>query len=282
MSGSWRLATGVPDPRIADGVLGYRGFDLDLGRPQRRIELPTGAVTLVVNLGGTLRITRWGAAGGWQSGASFVAGQRSVPVLGEHDGTLRGIEINLAPWFCYAVLGVRMTELQDRQVELADLLGTGWSAFEERLALAPGWPDRFALLDRWLLGRRAGGPAPAPRVLGAWRRLRGAAGAVPVTELAAGVGWSQRHLELRFAEQIGLSPKAAARVLRLGRALRMLTAGEPACRTAHSCGYYDQAHLNRDFRALVGGSPGEFLGHRRMPARYLDRLPGAVTSGLLA
>src|SRR6266702_4461028 len=57
---------------------------------------------------------------------------------------------------------------------------------------------------------------------GAWRQLLREGGALRVSELAAGTGWSGRHLTSRFRAEIGLTPKAAARVIRFDRARRRL------------------------------------------------------------
>jgi AraC-like DNA-binding protein len=108
---------------------------------------------------------------------------------------------------------------------------------------------------------------------------------MPVRLLAEEVGWSVRHLENRFREQIGLGPKAAARVLRLQRALRLLAAGHGQADTAAACGYYDQAHLSGEFKAMTGCTPREFTTARRLPfaaAPPRDRMDGEATSLVLA
>ncbi|GAA4876027.1 helix-turn-helix transcriptional regulator [Kitasatospora terrestris] len=282
MNTDWRLVRGRPGPALADAVLGYRAFDLTLDRVQRRLEVPVGAVTLVANLGrGTLRIGRPGESGDWSSADSFAVGPRTRAVIGEHNGVMRGIEVNLTSWFARTVLGVHLGELRDRQVELDQLLGRRWRHLEEQLAELPTSQARFTLLDRHLLRLRAAGPEPAPQLRAAWRHLLRGTTPTTVAALAHEVGWSPRSLELRFAEHIGLTPKSAARVTRLARTLRMLTAGHPLSTASTACGFYDQAHLNREFRALTGGTPREFLHHRRTPGRHLDRLPGWVTSALL-
>jgi AraC-like DNA-binding protein len=58
-----------------------------------------------------------------------------------------------------------------------------------------------------------------------------------------------------------LGPKTVARILRLQRASLIMTqpSPPPAAEIAHRCGYADQAHLNRDFRALTGITPTEFV-----------------------
>ena len=86
-----------------------------------------------------------------------------------------------------------------------------------------------------------------------------------MSELAAGTGWSERHLTGRFRAEIGLAPKAAARVIRFDRArkllVRKLTAGGDylLADLAADCGYFDQAHLAREFRALAGCPPSQWL-----------------------
>ncbi|MFH8384557.1 helix-turn-helix domain-containing protein [Kitasatospora sp. NPDC018058] len=110
---------------------------------------------------------------------------------------------------------------------------------------------------------------------------------MPIRTLIDGSGWSRRRLELRFREHLGLAPKQAAGILRLQRTLRLLTTpdGHPAgADLAALCGYYDQSHLDRTFRGMVGCSPREFLASRRSAAALpepADRVVGRVTSAVL-
>jgi len=99
----------------------------------------------------------------------------------------------------------------------------------------------------------------------AWRQLTGSSGTVRVGELADQVGWSPRYLQRLMLAETGLTPKSAARVARFDRARRMLQrragAGGPAALAdlAADCGYYDQAHLAREFRELAGCRPSAWL-----------------------
>ncbi len=73
------------------------------------------------------------------------------------------------------------------------------------------------------------------------------------------MGWSPRHLQTRFRAETGLTPKAALRVTRFDRARRRLRPWTPLAQTAAESGYYDQAHLARDFRDLAGCSASHWL-----------------------
>ena len=92
-------------------------------------------------------------------------------------------------------------------------------------------------------------------------RIRRARGMVSVSDLAATVGWTPRHLERRFMQIVGMSPKRLARIVRFQHALALLDQMEsaPGTRTAAACGFADQAHFVRDFRDLAGVPPGEHL-----------------------
>ncbi|WP_201776698.1 helix-turn-helix domain-containing protein [Allosalinactinospora lopnorensis] len=107
----------------------------------------------------------------------------------------------------------------------------------------------------------ADAPAVAHEVSRAWNRLVVTEGRLAVDELAREVGWSRRHLTQRFHGELGLTPKAAGRVLRFERAVRLLRRSAPPglAEIAHACGYYDQAHMNREWRALAGRSPTGWL-----------------------
>jgi AraC-like DNA-binding protein len=83
--------------------------------------------------------------------------------------------------------------------------------------------------------------------------MRDAGGAVRVADLADGAGCSHRHLVARFREQIGATPKTAARVLRYAWAARLLARRDLApAQAAVLCGYADQPHMTREFAALAG------------------------------
>ena len=94
-----------------------------------------------------------------------------------------------------------------------------------------------------------------------WRLVERHGGTLGTGAGLAGVGdviatCTSAHSRNRWAgEQIGLGPKAAARVLRLQRARRLLASGRGQAETAAMCGFYDQAHLSGEFKAMTGCTP---------------------------
>jgi AraC-like DNA-binding protein len=155
-----------------------------------------------------------------------------------------------------------MHELLNRVVPLEDLLGREAAALAERLADAPGWRERFAIVDA-VLTRRLAGAAPVSRgVEWAWARLEATAGAAPVGELGAELGWSRKRLVASFRDEVGLTPKTAARVLRFQSLVARLRGGGVRASWAElalACGYADQSHLVRDVRRFAGVTPTALL-----------------------
>ncbi|MEU9145827.1 helix-turn-helix domain-containing protein [Streptomyces sp. NPDC048349] len=285
-AGTWEFAQRLPHPALRPGVLGYRGFRLALGRPRRRLEIPCAAVTLVLNLGGRPLRVRCAATGQTlvHTAAPLVSGMVSRPTLGEHDGHLHGIEVTLRPWAAFRLFGVDMHELGNTVGETSALTGTRYPDLCGVLAGTAGWQDRFRILDAALRLWIRDGPAPCPRTVWAWDRLERSGGTLPVHTLAAETSWSERQLERRFREQIGLPPRTAARVLRVRRVLGSLSAGMRPSEAATLAGFYDQAHLNRDFKAMTAHSPSRFLALRasaRPGPAEVDRVSGEVTSAVL-
>jgi AraC-like DNA-binding protein len=245
----WTLAS--PHPSLRGQVLHYCGYRED--EPVARREVAAPAVTVIFSFGSSLDVDgeRYG---------SFVAGLDAGYSDTRHGGGQHGLEVKLAPFAVRSLLGVPARELAGRVVPLDALVG---GELTERLADAPGWRERFGLLDAAFAARLR---RPPPDVLFAWRRLAASHGGVSIAGLADELGWSRRHFGERFREHVGLAPKPAARVLRFRRALTLLERDDGArlAEIAASCGYYDQAHLNRDFRAFAGSAPGDHLG-RRLP-----------------
>jgi AraC-like DNA-binding protein len=90
---------------------------------------------------------------------------------------------------------------------------------------------------------------------------------MPIGRIASEVGWSHKHLIAKFRQQVGLTPKTAARLVRLEGVWRRLEQRRPLDwgQLARDAGYADQAHLIRDFHEFTGITPTKFLG--RLPTR---------------
>ena len=254
---SFELAVRGPAPALRGLVRDYEDFTERSAAPLRRREVAVPDPVVILDLGD-----------GWTVDAerhrSFAAGVGDGPSVVEHDGRARCVQVNLTPLGARRLLGVPLAELTNRVVPLEDVLGPDARVLVERLADARDREERFALLDEALSVRAAASTPVRPDVAWAWRRLVESGGLLRVDALAAELGCSRRHLTGRFGAEVGLPPKAYARLLRFRRANDALLSGgaEGLAEVAARCGYADQSHLNRDFRAFAGATPGELLASR--------------------
>ncbi len=221
----------------------------------RRRELPFAGVAVILELDGAWDLSL-SEDGPPERFGSFVGGLIDRPAFSANAGPTATLQFNLTPLGALAVFGVPGSELAGRIVEFSDLVPDAHLLIEE-LAGQSDWPARYALLDTWLTRRFAGAGEVTPDVEWAWRRIVGSAGAIPMSELQRELGCSSRHLSARFGEHVGMTPKRFARMVRFEHAVQRLRAGDEELGViAADCGYYDQAHFNRDFRAFAGVAPG--------------------------
>ncbi|MEV0616950.1 helix-turn-helix domain-containing protein [Nonomuraea sp. NPDC050404] len=194
---------------------------------------------------------------GGQRVTSFGGGLSDRFTVTRTAGPAEGVEVFLTPFGARRLYGLPLRHLKNHLVPTGDLLGPWADLAVERLASTPSWHDRLALADRLLCERIAAGPSLGPELPWAWARLLESGGRLGVSSLADSLGWSHRHLVARFNDQIGLPPKTAARVIRFGRAVRLLRSGTSPAEVAVECGFYDQPHMNREFRELGDTTPGQ-------------------------
>lgn len=250
----------APDERLLGVVNGYCGYVHAGTATARRREIAQDQVTIIVGFGPRLRVSGPGHAAAEID--CFVAPLHPSYAVTEEHGGLRGVQIDLSPVGAHMLFGIAMHELSDHLVVPLDaVLGDGVRELVERLECARTWELRFEILDDYIARRVSMARAPSPDVRWAWRRLCETGGRIEIRALSAELGCSNRHLVSRFHEQLGPSPKTVARLLRFQRAVGSLTAarGRRFAEIAQACGYYDQAHLNRDFRELAGISPSAFV-----------------------
>ena len=262
---------GIPAGPLRRYVARYMGYRQRGVPPARHRGLPSPYLTLIFTLDEPLTIAAHPDPG--QPPGEFGAllgGLHSAPALITHEGAQSGIQVALRPLGARALLGLPAGELASLDVPAEAVLGGVCAELRDRVLAAASWPERFAILDE-ILSRRATADTGvatadadvAPEVGWAWRRLLRSGGDVRVSALADETGWSGRHLTSRFRAEIGLTPKAAARVIRFDRARTLLVssadAGYRLADLAADCGYFDQAHLAREFRTLAGCPPSQWL-----------------------
>jgi len=233
-------------------VTSYYGFREQTPEPLRRREGPGRDIVVVVSFGEEWLIDQ-------ERHTSFVGGLRETQVTTEHEGRSHGMQIDLAPLAAHMLFGFPLDALANAVVPLEDALAE--PSLPERLYLAGTWSARFDLLDRVLAARLSAAPPVRPELIWAWRKLCAAQGDIRIGELTEELGWSRRRLVARFREQIGLPPKAVARLLRFehARELGRRSVRPDWTRIALECGYYDQSHLINDFRAVTGTTPVTFF-----------------------
>ena len=163
---------------------------------------------------------------------------------------------------------IPLHELTDRTSDLDDLLGLAAAELAERCAGVGSGIERVRLTVTWLRRRLLGDAAfPAdPAALRVAARIADTAGRASIAALRDETGLSDGRLVSLFRQQVGVTPKRLARIHRFHHALGLVTgAGAPLARVATEAGYYDQPHMNAEFRALAGLTPRQLLAATRYP-----------------
>jgi AraC-like DNA-binding protein len=259
-------ARGEPAPALRPYVAWYSGYRLAGQPPGRHRGLPSPYVTMIITLDDPLELAvptdpRQPAA----RYTTLLGGLHTTPVIITHPGRQSGIQLAVKPLGARVLFGLPAGELAGVDADAACVLGPAARELHERAREAVSWEQRFAVIDEMLLRQLRDSQAVSQEVTQAWRALLASGGTASVGHLARESGWSTRRLGTRFRSEIGLAPKEAARVVRFDRARRLLqrrvaAAGPPELAAlAAACGYYDQAHLAREFRALAGCPPSRWL-----------------------
>ena len=150
-----------------------------------------------------------------------------------------------------SVLGREGENLKKQCLQLVEMIGACRScqAFEKRLANNQREePLVFASIGHIIHGR----------------------GLVNVRELARENFLSDRHLERKFKEFSGFSPKLFARISRFQAALTEYGSGKSLTAIAYDCGYYDQSHFINDFKEFSGYNPKVFFNGQAEGSEYLE------------
>ena len=257
--GSWTLSTWRPAPLA--GLVDVIWYSEGTTEQPRERAFPNGKVQLRVNLGEPYRLVEDTGTRGL--GTAWLSGLESGPRVIELPARHRCLAVLLRPAGTHALLARPMHEVSGLTVDLQDLVGRAAGELAERCHDALSIEARFRLAAEWISERVVGSHGVDEGIAWVATQIERRGGAVSITTLREQTGLSKARLTATFREQIGVTPKLYARIVRFRRALALLHQGAgPLADVALAAGYYDQPHMNAEFRELGGLTPREFLATR--------------------
>ncbi|MFD1546226.1 helix-turn-helix domain-containing protein [Nonomuraea guangzhouensis] len=247
---------------LAPFVARLNAYDLGPGAVGLHRGLPSSTVSITIPEEDSLEIAWAGRPGSRRRLRAVVAGLHLNAAELRQEGCTRGVWLTLSPLGAGALLGHPASALAGHIFDLADVV-PAMADLPERLAACRSWPQRRALVEHSLLTglARHGEPAAHDRLRATLAVL---SGTTRVQEAAQRLGCSRRHLSSTVRTEFGVTPKEYQRLVRFEAARGRLVA---AARTgavslaavAAASGFADQAHLTREWRAMAGCTPTEWL-----------------------
>lgn len=235
---------------------------------------PTGSTVAVIVLGDPIRQTPDDGRGeAITSSTGLLIGPHDRPTVNEPLGETHAVGVVTTAVGCEAVFGVPADSVRRRVAELSSI----WPVTEAlRTDLLASADDPVVMLDRVeaaLVEHRGPAVAGLERCRAAVTMLENDP-ARPVAEIATELGVSHGHLDREFTRVVGLSPRALSKLLRMRRLLDLIDVQGDIDWSNHAAtlGWFDQAHLIRDFKRHTGVTPSHYVEAQR--ATYTTVEPG--------
>jgi AraC-like DNA-binding protein len=223
---------------------------------------PDGCVELIFNFGSPYRVLT--ATPPRELPAAVLVGfqEKTLPI--SVDGT---VKVVAARFFAWGALALLADEIQARFGEVTNL-STGWDTLAERLRedVSHGrYDEARSALEEFLIRKALVRSYDPKLVRSAAKFLYHTKGKCRIEELADTCHASVRQIQRGFQQVVGTSPKLFARIVRFEQAQRQLMTNPETDLTGlgYECGYFDQAHFIKEFRAFTAKTPSEYAREMR-------------------
>ena len=205
---------------------------------------------------------------------SYVGGPMDQAFVTKLGGLIDVVGVRFKPGGATPFLREPLHRLVGLHIDLEAIVGSDAAEVVADLGATANDTECISFLERRLvrcLERREHrvDPLPDPDVALAVDLVAQAGGNLSIRSLEEATGSSGRRLQRKFGEHVGLTPKGYARVVRLRRAVALLDRRPEAnlLELVHNGGFYDQAHLIREFKDGVGPTPGAYARARQSRAQ---------------
>lgn len=214
-----------------------------------------GTLSLVFN-GFSIKAELWGAT------------TMPIPLGAEPNGYRMLLLIQLSPYGLYQITGQNQTEFADKRLPLADIDIELYGALHQAFLSSKTVMELVDACDI-ILYRRMEEIIVSDALQSAAALISNSHGQIKMKEVALQSCYSERQLNRLFLTQVGMSMKNFARLTRFNYVLKHIQTS--LCFFAalsQQAGYFDQAHFDKDFKAISGVSPQKYV--KTMSDFYYD------------
>ncbi|MBV7331338.1 helix-turn-helix domain-containing protein [Chloroflexi bacterium TSY] len=227
--------------------------------------LPSLTIELIFNLGSPFKVIDHADPEQYALHKDFwIAGLQKDFIINEPVAETNVMGVRFKPGGAYPFFDFPISELSNEVVEMDLIWGGFANEVREQLLAAQDLATRFNVLEAMLLKRLHSNLYGLNTVQAALGHLTAVDGAVSIRCISEELGTSQKHLNHQFKKMVGASPKLFHRIVKFNQVLNHVNPvhGLNWTELAHHCGYYDQAHFNKDFTSFSGLNPTTYLALR--------------------
>ena len=206
---------------------------------------------------------------------SFVYGQISEykNLYSEKNASL--IIVVFQPNGIKGLLGIPANEIKDRIICTEDIFGLKGLILQEKLYDQVDLEAKSNLLDTFFLTISSKQSiAVQPLIQTSIDFIFKSRGSITINQLVKKTGYTERHIERVFRECIGLNPKKFGKIVQLHHFLNLvkLKSGQTTITgLCYEAGYYDQSHLNKEFKKYTGITPMQYINKTiRLAVNFME------------
>jgi AraC-like DNA-binding protein len=259
----WRLVEIPVKPAFQTYVGTY--YYLHLPKPaghalHRVISMASPSLDLILNLAEPFVVETFGDAVRVEPGI-YLVGPRPATAFIRREGELALLACRFKHGTLSSLLPYPVKELEQRLVPVAGLWPEVHANLSRALVSDLSLAELVQELDEALAELLLRARKPDPLIRKAVKLIAQHNGDLEVSAMAAQLGVSRQTVKHKFDQHVGLSPKLYSKLRRFQNVLRRLAGLKKVDWThlAQESGYYDQAHLIREFNHFTGFSPQKFL-----------------------
>lgn len=231
--------------------------------PSKERILPDGCTEIVFHLADPFNQYTDGAAE--RQPLAMLVGQMRRHLLIQPTGRVRVLGVRFWPGGAYPFLRLPQHEIADRVVALDAVWGGIAGELHSRIADAATGTQGARQVETILLARLNQFRHHDESALKAIALILRAGGCLSIDTLAQQMGINSRRLDRTFNTRVGLPPKTLCRIVRFQQVFKKIE------RQVHSpdwvqialdCGYYDQPHFIKEFKAFAGKKPTSYMAEQ--------------------